>query len=155
VFYGTRVMAADREGRETFSPAFTAHSGTFVSFWNAAQPLQLWSLQEEELALKFRQAPGSRLQLLNPEESPGHRTSQRACRRISAGKALPLSSLGICICSDQNTFLLDFHNSICCHIVNRSDCLCRMGDQWVGKLLQAPPPTRALLISLFKAQLIH
>lgn len=118
-------------------------------------PFQLSSLNKEELALKLRQAPGSRLQLVNTEESWGHRTSQRACRKISTGKALPLSFLETCICLDQNIFLLDFHDSIWYHIVNRSDCLCRIGNQWVAKLFQAPLHARALLTSLSKGQLIH
>lgn len=146
-------MAADRAGREAFSPAFTTHSGVFVHFENTAQPPA--AAIPPRRGVSFRIGLSSRLRLLHAEESRGHRSSQRACRKISAGKALPLSSLESCMSLDQNIFLLDFHDSIWCHIVNRSDCLCRIGNQWVGKLFQAPLPTRALLISASKAQLIH
>lgn len=33
----------------------------------------------------------------------------------------PLSSFETCFCLDQNVFLLDYHDSICCHIVNGRD----------------------------------
>ena len=54
LFYSTRVTAADRTGRETFSPAFTTHSGIFAHFENTAQPLSAVIPQRRGVSFKIR-----------------------------------------------------------------------------------------------------
>lgn len=153
--YSTRVTAADRTGRETFSPAFTTHSGIFVHFENTAQPLSAVIPQRRGVSFKIRASSRQQTVVAERRRAPRSQDQPESLQKDSTGRSLPLSSLGMCICLDHNIFLLDFHDSTCCHIVNRSDCLDRVGNQRAGKLFQAPVPTRSLLISLSKAQLIH
>lgn len=71
-------------------------------FWKHSKqhsPSQLPSPDKEEVVLKFRQAPGSRLRLLNTEESRGPRTSQKTCSKISAGKDLSSTETNFCLIS--------------------------------------------------------
>lgn len=75
----------------------------YLCFLKAQQtqhsPFQLSSPDKEEVVLKFRQAPGSRLRLLNTEESRGPRTSQKTCSKISTGKALSSLETNFCLIS--------------------------------------------------------
>lgn len=150
LFYSTRVTSAGGTGRGTFPPPFT-HSDIFVHFGNTAQPLSAAIPIEEGFALKFSQAPGSSGWTVTSPEIPG--LSQRVCRKISTGKALP--SLEMFFYLDQN-----IPNTITkikqkAHISSRSSYLCRTGNQWAGQLSWAPLPTRTLLISLSKNQVVH
>lgn len=149
-FISTRVTAADRAGRGTFSPAFPTHSGIFVRFENTAQPLSALIPQRRGVTFKIWTSSGQQTAVVEHRKIPRSQDQPESLQKDHHRESL--SSFKTCICLDHNTFLLDFHDSIWCHIVNGSDCFRRIGNQWVGKLFQAPPPTRALLISLSRTR---
>lgn len=143
LFYSSRVTAADRAGQE---------ASISYSQWN------IWEFWKHSTAPFSCHPTTKRRELQNSDKL---QTADCSCWLAKSPKVTDqleslqkdqhfesLSSFQQCIYLDQIIFLLDFHDSICCHIANSSECLCPTDNQWVGKLLQALMLTRALLISV-------
>lgn len=116
-------------------------------------PSQLPCPVEEGSALKFSQAPGSRLQWLNSEESRGPRAQAESLWKGQHWESP--SSLETRIYLDQNIPSTITKIKQKYHSSSRSGSLRRIGNQWAGQLLRAPLPIRALLISLSRTQMVH
>lgn len=129
LFYSSRVTAADRAGQEG---SISYSQWNICGFWKHStapfschpttgrRQLQNWDkLQTADCSCWMAKSPKVTDQLGSLQKDQNFES---------------LSSFLLCIYLDQIIFLLGFHDSICCYIVNSCEDLCTTGNQWVGKL---------------------